>query len=75
MATAPKPQPGHEIVVTTAVELIGVSLMTLLAGTSDQMGNIVIVVMIGFALAWTLANTAFLEKYLGKPAAISHPVL
>jgi hypothetical protein len=71
MAAKPKPQPGHDIVVTVAVELIGVSLMTLLAGTSDQMGSIVIIVMVGFALAWTLANTGFLEKYLGKPQPLT----
>jgi hypothetical protein len=71
MAAKPAAQPGHDIVVTVAVELIGVSLMTLLAGTSDQMGSIVIIVMVGFALAWTLANTGFLEKYLGKPQSLT----
>lgn len=64
MATV-KRQPGNDIVVTTAVELIGLSLLTLLAGTNDQMGSIVVIVMVGFAIAWALANTGILQKYLG----------
>jgi hypothetical protein len=64
MATA-KRQPGNDIVVTTAVELVGLSLLTLLAGTNDQMGSIVVIVMVGFAVAWALANTGVLQKYLG----------
>ena len=62
---AAKRQPGNDIVVTTAVELIGLSLLTLLAGTNDQMGSIVVIVMVGFAIAWALANTGVLQKYLG----------
>jgi hypothetical protein len=61
---------GSDIITTTAFELIGVGLMALLASTNDQMGTIVVIVMIGFALAWALSHTGFMEKYLGKPEPI-----
>jgi hypothetical protein len=66
MAAKPKAQPGHDIVVTTAFELIGISLLALLAGTSKQMGNIVIIVMVGFLLGWLLFNSGTLEGWLKK---------
>ena len=66
MAAKPTTQPGHGIVVTTAFELIGVSLLALLAGTSKQMGNIVIIVMVGFLLGWLLFNSGTLEGWLKK---------
>lgn len=63
MATAkPAQQNGNEIVVTTAVELIGVSLLTLLAGANDQMGTIMVIVMVGFLFGWLLLNTTELGK-------------
>jgi uncharacterized membrane protein len=59
-------QPGNDIVVTTAFELIGISVLTLLAGTSKQMGHIVIIVMTGFVLGWLLFNSGKLEGWLKK---------
>lgn len=49
-------QQGHDIVTTTAVELIGVALFGILAGVSDDMGSIVVVLMWGFLLGWLLIN-------------------
>jgi uncharacterized membrane protein len=66
MAAKPTRTPGHDIVVTTAFELIGVSLLALLAGTSKQMGTIVIIVMVGFLLGWLLFNSGTLEGWLKK---------
>lgn len=63
---ATKRQPGNDIVVTTTFELIGISLLTLLAGTSKQMGHIVIIVMVGFVLGWLLFNSGKLEGWLKK---------
>lgn len=64
MATAKKTdQPGYDIVVTTAFELIGVGLMSLLAGTNDQMGTVCVIIMAGFLIGWLLANTTLLGKW------------
>ena len=57
-------QPGYDVVVTTAFELIGVGLLTLLAGVSNNMGSIVIIVMVGFLIGWLILNTGTLEKWV-----------
>ena len=59
-------QPGRDIVVELTVELIGVSLLTLLAGVNPQLGHVVVVVMVGFLLAWLLINTTTLQGWLKK---------
>jgi hypothetical protein len=64
MAAKQARQPGNEIVVITAFELIGVSLLTLLAGTNDQMGTVVVIVMIGFLLGWLLVNSPTLAGWM-----------
>jgi hypothetical protein len=58
MATAQKPQqPGNEILITTCVQLIGVGLFGVMAGMSDGMGTVMVVMMWGFVLGWLLLNT------------------
>jgi hypothetical protein len=59
-------QPGYDVVVTTAFELIGVGLLALLAGASDQMGTIVVIVMVGFLIGWLLLNSGTLAKWVGN---------
>lgn len=51
-------QTGHDIVTTTAIELIGVALFGILAGISDDMGSVMVVIMWGILLGWLLLNTA-----------------
>lgn len=65
MATATA-QPGNDIVVTAAFSLIGVGLLSLLAGISDSVGHVVVIVMVGFLIAWMLANTGTLSKWVGS---------
>jgi hypothetical protein len=57
-------QPGYEIVVTTAFELIGVGLMALLAGISDQVGSVVVLLMVGFLVGWMLLNSSQLQGWV-----------
>lgn len=67
MATAkPKSAPGSDIVVTMTVELIGVGLLTLLAGVNKGLGSVVVIVMVGFLFVWLLINTPNLQKWIGK---------
>lgn len=63
---AKKAQPGNDIIVTLTVELLGVGLLTLLAGVSKQVGSIVVIVMVGFILGWLLINSQELSKWVGK---------
>jgi hypothetical protein len=67
MATKkPPPQPGTDIVTTLTVELIGVGLLTLLAGASPQLGKVIVIVMVGFLIGWFLINTPQLQGWLKK---------
>lgn len=61
-----QPQPGADIIVTLTVELIGVGLLTLLAGVNKGMGSVVVVVMVGFLFVWLLINATNLQKWIGK---------
>lgn len=67
MATKkPAKQPGNDIIVTLTVELLGVGLLTLLAGVNKQLGSIVVIVMVGFLLGWLLINSTQLQGWLKK---------
>lgn len=61
---ATKRPAGSDLIVTTAFELIGVGIMSLLAGISDEMGTVVVIVMAGFLLGWLLLNSAKLGGVL-----------
>lgn len=56
-AVKPKSQTGHDVVTTTAVQLIGVAVFTALAGVSDDMGSVMVVLMWGIFLGWLLLHT------------------
>lgn len=67
--TKPKPkqrQVGNDVVVTATVELLGVGLLTLLAGANRQLGGIIVIVMVGFLLGWLLIHTTELQGWLKK---------
>lgn len=48
--------------MTTAVELLGMGVFTLLAGISDDMGALVVVIMWGIVLGWALLHTSELSN-------------
>lgn len=55
-------QTGNGIVVTTAVELIGIGLLALLASVNDQVGNIIVIFMVGILLIWLMTHTSQLKS-------------
>lgn len=58
MATKKPPaQTGHNLVATTAVELVAVAVFAILAGMNDDMGKLVLILMWGFFLGWCLIHT------------------
>jgi uncharacterized membrane protein len=59
-------QSGNDVVVTTTVELIGVALLSLLAGANDNLGSVIVIIMVGFLIGWLLMNTAKLQSIVGK---------
>lgn len=69
--TAKSNQPGYDIVATTAFELVGVGLLALLAGTNDNLGRVIIVIMAGWIVLWLLSHTTTLTKRFGTDPAFS----
>lgn len=62
----PLPQPGRDIVVSTTVELLGVGIVALIAGISDEAGSTMVVFMAGLALIWFLMHVPQLQRIVGK---------
>lgn len=63
---AAKAQTGNDVVITTAVELIGVSLLALLAGANNNLGSVIVIIMVGFLIGWLLLNTSKLQSWVAK---------
>jgi hypothetical protein len=57
---------GNDLVVTLSFELIGVAALALLAGAGPNIGKVVVILMVGFALAWALAHTTWLQQNVGN---------
>lgn len=55
-------QTGRSLATTTAVELLAIGLFTILAGMSDDMGRIMLILMWGFFLGWCLLHTSQLQN-------------
>lgn len=66
MAAKVQSQPGNDILVTTAVELLGVGVFALLAGISDDVGQVMVVIMWGIVLGWFLLHTSQFQKMVGS---------
>jgi uncharacterized membrane protein len=61
---AAKTQTGNDVVITTTVELIGVALLSLLAGANNNLGSVIVIVMVGFLIGWLLMNSSELTKII-----------
>ena len=62
--TTKKTQPGNDVVITTTVELIGVALLSLLAGANNNLGSVIVIIMVGFVIGWLLMNGTELMKVI-----------
>lgn len=59
-------QPGHDIVATMLVEIMGVILFTIIAGMNDDLGSVLVVVMWGLFLLWCLSHTPQLAEMVAN---------
>ena len=69
VTTASKPTAsagGSDIIVTTIIELLGIGLLALIAGISDQIGKIMVLIMSGILLIWMMTNSGLLTHIVGK---------
>lgn len=47
--------PGH-VILTVGIEIIGVGLMAAVAGTNDQLGSVIVLLMVGFFILFLVNN-------------------
>lgn len=57
-APAAVPASSSDTLLMVGVEILGVGLLTLLAGASDEAGNIVVIFMIGLWLIWMISDSS-----------------
>lgn len=55
-------QTSSDEILVIGIELLGVGLLTLLAGASDEAGQIVVIFMIGLWLIWAITDSAALGR-------------
>jgi len=53
-----KVQPGVTLIAGIAIQLLGVGLFSLAAGISDEMGTIMVIIMVGVLFGWLLLHAS-----------------
>lgn len=53
---------ASEVIVQLALELLAVALFTLMAGTSKEMGDVMILLMVGFWLIYMIQNAKVIAR-------------
>lgn len=66
MPTNKPKAPQHDALISLLVQFLGVGAFALIAGTSDEMGRIVVILMAGFMIVWALSHTDLLQRLVGK---------
>lgn len=64
-------QTGRDVVVTLTVELIGVLLLSVVAGINDELGDLAVIFIFGLALGWLMVNAGQLNTWFGKAGLTS----
>lgn len=62
----PVKMPQHDALVSVFIQLLGVGTFALIAGISDEMGKIVVIIMAGLMLVWALTHVNLLSSLVGK---------
>jgi hypothetical protein len=70
-ATAGSVSPAHSTVVGLLLEFLGLGLLTLLAGSSDQAGTVVILMMTGFWIIYLVTNAGVVQGFSQKISTLS----
>lgn len=61
MAKKQKRPAASEAILTLALELLAVGLFTIIAGTSDDMGTLVVLFMLGLWVIYLVSNATVLS--------------
>lgn len=54
-------QPGHEVFVKILGEVVGVSILAILADSNDDLGKVAVALMGGWLLVFIMSHDAFLK--------------
>jgi hypothetical protein len=58
---------GHNILAVAVFELVGVGLLAVVADTSEQIGNLIVVLMVAFLFFWLITNgSKFFAPIIGN---------
>lgn len=57
---------AHSLLVTTMAELIGISILAIVADVSDTAGKAAVALMAGWLLIFLMGNAAWLQSQIGK---------
>ena len=58
--------PGHGVFVTILAEVIGVSILAIVADSSDSLGKIAVAIMAGWLLLFLINNAQSLSGWTAK---------
>lgn len=61
MSAKPQSQPGHDVFVTILGEVIGVSILAILADQNDDLGRVAVALMGGWLLIFVMTHDMFLK--------------
>lgn len=56
----------HSLIVTTLAELIGVSILAIVADSSEVLGKVAVALMVGWLLIFLMGNAQWLSSFESK---------
>jgi hypothetical protein len=56
----------HSVIVVTLAELIGVSILAIIADSSDTLGKVAVALMAGWLLIFLMSNADWLQSLTSK---------
>lgn len=63
-AGPPGPKTSHDVYVTIIFELIGISLLAILADLNDELGKLLVIMMAGWFLFFLITNAGWLAAHI-----------
>lgn len=62
----PATQPGHDVFVVMLGELIGISILAIIADTNEELGKVAVALMGGWLLIFLMTHDTFLKGIVNK---------